>query len=524
MFIRSKLDSKTGKQYIQLCKPFRNDNGAPSNKVIASFGSLDKLIDSGNLEKIIRSLSKFHPDFEIKPKSDLNIIEISRLNWGTPKILNFIWNTFDLNSFFSSVDSNVSFDFCSATFLMVLQRFLLPCSKLETFFSQTKYWNVQNIELHHLYRTLNILSSEKDNLEKFLFEKNRTLFNMEVDVVFFDATTIYFESKEEDNFRKFGYSKDAKFNDTQIVLGLIMDKEGRPIGLEHFPGNTFDGHTLTKTLKKLKEKFNIQKLILVGDRGICNKTNLDAIKAAEYEYIVGYPIKRASTKIQNEVIEQKNYKETESFKYKTVRINEKERLICTWSEKRAEKDKYDRERFIQKAEEILEGKRSLKQSGKAKYLKTENEIQGLNEEKIEADKLFDGYYAMQTNNEELSELQIQEAYSQLWRIEECFRQLKSHYEVRPVYHWNEDRIKGHLVVCFIAFLLERHLEIELKKRNLELSTKKLRKIFQELQISLVEIEGEEMIMRGAMSKEAKQLLKVLKIREPKNMQRREDFE
>ena len=144
---------------------------------------------------------------------------------------------------------------------MVIQHLLEPRSKLGTYHHQNRYFNLPPVELHHLYRSLDILCDHKEELEERIFHKQRSLFNMQVDVVFYDVTTLSFESVKADSLRDFGFSKDGKFKEVQVVLGLLIDCEGRPVGYELFPGNTFDGKTLEAALDKLEKRFGILKNI-----------------------------------------------------------------------------------------------------------------------------------------------------------------------------------------------------------------------------------------------------------------------
>lgn len=340
------------------------------------------------------------------------------------------------------------------------------------------------------------------------------------------------KNKDDDELRKFGFSKDCKFNDVQVVIGLIMDQMGRPVGLEVFPGNTFDGHTTLQSLESLKKKFNINKLIFVGDRGICSEENLVSLVKAGYEYIVGMPLKRSSKAFKIKVLDLQSYESIDDkLKYKVIdqsstfcskantkeKITVREKIICTWSESRAMKDAYDREVLIKKAEEVLEGKSKLRKPSKAKYLAVNEEIKYLDEAKILEDKNWDGIYAIRTNNMSLSKEEIYEQYHQLWKIEDCFRVMKSHLKIRPVYHWNPNRVTGHLVLCFLTFVFERHLEIELRKQEFQLSPRKIRESIAEMQASLVEINQKKYLMRSNLSTTAKKILKTLNIAIPQDM-------
>lgn len=531
MFLRIKSSPTTKRKYLQICKSFRKD-GKVSQKVIGSLGAINDLADSGEIEKIATSLlaliGKGLPE-------DPSIKELKRYQWGAVKVIEQLWQQFELDSFIKEQKTKTKFDFKNILRLLVLDRFMNPRSKLQTYEKASEYFGVDDgeIELQHVYRSLDLLAKLKDPLEKHLFDINTSLFNMKVDIVFYDASTIYFQSKEDDELKKFGFSKDCKFNDVQVVIGLIMDQLGRPVGLEIFPGNTFDGHTVLQSLESLKRKFNINKLIFVGDRGICSEENFVSLVKAGYEYIVGMPLKKSSKAFKEQVLDLQSYQSIndDKLKYKVIdqssvfrskvnpkeKVTVKEKIICTWSESRARKDAHDREVLIEKAEEVLEGKSKLRKPGKAKYLAVNEEIKYLDEAKILEDEKWDGIYAVRTNNTSLSKEEIYEQYHQLWKIEDCFRVMKSHLKIRPVYHWKPSRVTGHLVLCFLTFVFERHLEIELRKQEIKMSPAKIRESIAGMQASLVEINQREYLMRSSLDTKAKQILKTLNIAVPQDM-------
>ncbi len=154
--------------------------------------------------------------------------------------------------------TRAKFDLTNSCLRMVIEHLLNPKSKLGIYNNQMKYFGLPEVELQHLYRSLDILSDHKDDLEKELFLRNMNLFNMKIDVVFYDVTTFYFESVKADSLKDFGFSKDNKFNEVQVVLGLLINLDGMPIGYELFPGNTFDGKTLENALEKLKKAVHVK--------------------------------------------------------------------------------------------------------------------------------------------------------------------------------------------------------------------------------------------------------------------------
>ncbi|MCL4386824.1 IS1634 family transposase [Patescibacteria group bacterium] len=520
MFIREKTSPTTKRTYLQIIRSYRTQ-GKIRQKIIASLGCLQELQEKNEIKKLARSLLKFCSQRQdITDFSSLK--ENNRYYWGAVKIIRKIWEQLKLSELLSSFSKSaqLKFDYFSAVFLMVIERLVNPCSKWKSYQNQDKYYGISKVDSQHLYRALDVLASNKEKLEKELFERNVSLFNMSVDVVFFDVTTLYFESQKISDLKLFGFSKDCKVNEVQVVVSLIIDKEGRPIGFDVFPGNTFEGKTMESAVKKLKKNFNIDRLIFVGDRGVFSAGNFEILKENNYEYIISSRIKSKSKAVKEKILDgkwdyEKEEEKGEVFKYKEIGTKG-ERLIITWSSKRARKDRADRERLIKRAEELLEGNRVANKAGARKYLKVEVEKAELNQEKIELDARWDGYYGIETNNDDLSAGVVVERYKDLWRIEESFRILKSHLETRPIFHWTEKRILGHLVLCFLAFLLERILELELKRNEINYSASGIREALNSLQVSEVEIEGRTFLLRSRVEGLANDILRCFKIKIPPN--------
>ncbi len=519
MFIRE-IVSKN-KKYLAIIETYRV-NGKVKHKCIGSLGCVDNL-NPESLENMARTLLKYCKNNK-KSLFDISTsIEKSRKKWGCVEVYKKIWDMFGLDDMLSGITNNrnISFDYFSAMFLMVLDRLIDPKSKLGCYNRQERYYGIKSVELHHLYRSLDILSEKKEEIERYLFERNKNLFNMEVDVVLYDVTTLYFESEREDVLREFGFSKDMKVNEVQIVLGLLVDMEGRPIGFDIFGGRVFEGKTLKKVLNKVSNNFGIRKVILVTDRGMLSRENIEEIKGLGYEYVIGSRIKNKSKEIKEEILKEEGYRrirneEGEVFRYKELEERGGERLICVWSKNRAEKDKRNRERLIELAEKVLEGGDSkvFPRRGYRRYIRYSKLGCVLDKEKIEEEARWDGYYGIQTNNDELKGEKILECYRNLWKIEECFRTLKSHMKARPMFHWTPKRIKGHMVLCFIAFLLERTLEIELRRNNIKVSPEKIREALSELELSEIKIEDRDFILRSEIKGLANDIFRILKIKIP----------
>lgn len=531
--------------YLQLVESYRQE-GQTRHKVIANLGRLDQLMADDTLKTIGSKLLSIADS----PLVDLeNVIELRRLCYGHT-VYEKLWGKLGMGKIFSDLIKHSSgpafqFDLCATIFYTVAHKLLRSGSKRSACEDKDTFLNLgQNVKLHNIYRSLDFLADHKEELEKALFKRQCHLFNMKVDVAFYDVTTFHFESNEADALRDFGFSKDGKINEVQVVLGMFTDQQGRPIGYELFEGNTFDGQTMVKALKILKERFDIRQVIIVADKGLNSKKNFHLIREAGYDYIVSARMKNLSKKYTEQIFDSQGFKTTHtnpqsgevSFQYKTIdyhvktKIDDKVRewtdqLLITWSRKRARKNWHDRQRQIEKAERLIEAKADLKnKKGAKRYVKTSGQkdslrAEQLNTERIDKDAKWDGYYAIQYSHKELSHDEVLDAYAHLWRIEESFRVMKSTLQTRPIFHWTEKRIKGHFVMCFIAFMLERQLEIKLKGKGIPLSPAQIKRSLNELQVSELQSGENKYLLKGANGQYGAKILRALNIRPLKNLQK-----
>jgi len=545
MFI--KITKAGNHEYVQLVQSYR-DGGQVRHKVVAKLGRVDEIEGNPSFQRIAMRLAEISKAPQ-KGKNMQAFSEAEIVNWGW-LVYRKLWEQLGIDVILEKLGQNRKYQFNvdQTSFLMAVQHLLDPRSKLGTFEHQERYLGLGEVGLNHLYRSLDFLCEHKETLEESLFQTDRHLFNMRVDVVFYDVTTFSFESVKKDSLRDFGFSKNGKFNEVQVVMGLLIDSEGRPIGYELFPGNTFDGKTLEAALEAMEKRFGIRRVIVVADRGINSKLNLKRISEKGYEYIVASRIKSLKNSVQEEILSDDGYREIclpweenkETVRYKVInylnRFREgkqtyelEEQLIVTYSSRRARKDKSDRERLVEKAQRLLQSQSSIKASNKRggkKFLKETADSQvswELDQAAIEKDARFDGYYGIQTNAKKLTVNAILAAHHTLWKIEESFRIMKSTLEVQPVFHWTEKRIKGHFVVCFLAFLLERTLEYQLRQANIEASPRDIQESLNTLTFSLVNIDDKSYLIKNKATEISKKILRLLKISSIPNMMPIEDF-
>jgi len=549
MFI--KTTKSKNYEYIKLVESYREDR-TTKHRVLYNFGRRDLIKNDKMFINMVKKLCEIAeiPTFEERKSALDNCSEATILNYGYAPYAK-LWENLGIANCMRSIQekSKIQFPLTETTFLMAVQHLLCPRSKFSTYEHQESYYGLKETELQHLYCSLDKLCDEKEFVESQLFEQNYKLSGQKVDVVFYDVTTFAFQSVIADELRNFGFSKDCKFNEVQVVMGLLIDTNGMPIGYELFAGNTFDGKIMVKALENLKKRFGIKRVIIVADRGLNSKGNLNLIKEAGYGYVVASKIKSMSDKIQAEIFDTNGYTELKDkdgnvFRYKTIEYvnaftdEEKkkhklyENLVVSFSEKRAQKDKSDRERLIEKAKKMLQKPESIKAASKRggkKYLHDTNTVEAnweLDEDKITQDARFDGYYGIQTSEKNMSAIDIMDAYHTLWKIEESFRIMKSTLEVRPVFHWTPKRIHGHFVICFLSFLMERRLEMLLndeKKNNLEISPERIREALNSMQLASVILNDEEVYIKTINQPLGNLIFKKLKLKLPKNINTKEEI-
>jgi transposase len=325
-----------------------------------------------------------------------------------------------------------------------------------------------------LYKSLDRLHKRyKQQVEEIVYQHTkRTL--KSISVVFYDMTTLYFEAEKEDDLRKIGFSKDGKHQHPQIMLGLLVAQNGLPIGYDIFEGNTFEGHTLLPTLKRIEEKYGFEKPIVVADAAMLSKANLSNLSCAQYPYIIGGRIKNESAKVKKEILQKSSgMKDGDHI---VIKREDNTNLIISYSSKRARKDTHNREKGITRLEKKIQsgrlGKQSINNRGYNKFLKLEGEIKvSIDEQRIEADKRWDGLKGYQTNTD-MKAQKVIENYSHLWQIEKAFRISKTDLRIRPIYHYRQRRIESHMCIAFAAYAIFKEMEMLLKNKGIEMSAQR----------------------------------------------------
>lgn len=354
---------------------------------------------------------------------------------------------------------------------LVLSRVVYPRSKLKTAEYFKQHLNIE-VSIYSIYRFPDELNlGLKPIIEQAVFEHTRKLLKNKIGVVFYDMTTLYFESSQEDDYRIPGFNKDGKHQQPQIIIGLLVSNHSYPLGYRIFEGNTSETKTLIPVLENFQKKFNIDKPIIVADAALLSEKNINALQENHYQYILGGRLKNEPEAIKSKVIGlgviEGNPQELKS---------KNGRLIVSYSCKRATNDRKNREKGLKRLEKKVSSgkltKDSINNRGYNKYLKLSGQVTvSIDYEKYKADNVWDGLKGYITNTK-LSPKEIVEQYGHLWQIEKAFRISKTDLRIRPVYHRLKNRIEAHICICFAAYAVYKELERLLKKNSLPLSPEK----------------------------------------------------
>lgn len=504
-----RVEKKNSGTYLRILESFRNADGKSTHRILFSLGKVEDYTPE-QLQRIGVKLFQLGGGV-VKALLHGDLQEIGRFNYGYQQIFAKALQHYGLPDIFRRIGkkSNLQFSLYDSIFLMLIERLQDPCSKRNSFFNQHEYVNLPPVALHHLYRSLDKLAANSALIQQQVFQTGRDLFNQNLDIVFYDVTTFYFESEVEkaNELRQMGFGKDGKIGNTQILFCMMIDRDKNPIGYRIFKGDTYEGHTFEKALEDLKSQYQIDKIIVVADRGMLSKNNLQITTDKGYEFIIGERLKALPKAIQGTLLDMSNYvhewiykdndDEPVTIKYTTL-LHEGKTIIATYSATRARKDKQDREDKLATAKKLLDNPSLLKKKPARYFLQSNGkETYSLNENKIKQSEKYDGFLAISTNNTYLSITEVLEQYKQLYKIEHSFRTFKSHLETRPMFHWTDSRIEGHICLCYIAFALQNFVLQKVNKTKPVFTETSLRKALDRMQVSLIKHNTEEVYMRSA---------------------------
>lgn len=496
MFFRIK--SSGTYQYLQVAESHR-DGSKVRQRILATLGRLDLLKQSGQIDSLLRSGLRFSDKLAVldaHAAGQLQPAQLTRI--GPDLVFGRLWQESGIQTILRELlaDRHFEFDVERAVYLTVLHRLFSPGSDraAESWRENYRLPGTEALELHHLYRAMAWLGEAtgemselptvgrctKDEIEERLFEQNRDLFT-EIDLVFFDTTSIYFEGEGGQTIGQYGYSKDHRPDLKQMIVGLAVDIHGWPICSLLWPGNTTDSKSVIPLVQRFKKRFRVKRVSVVADRGMISKELIAALEseALGCQYILGVRM-RSTGEVEDKVLrdkspwmeiqpERERAKDPSPLKVKEVRVEGRRYVVCLNEEQRR-KDVADREAIVAALRDQLAkggGKSLIGNKGYRKYVKTvAADAFSVDEAKIQADAIYDGQWVLRTNMDLETEL-VAQSYKHLWTVENLFRTMKSALATRPIYHRRDETILGHVFCSFLALRLRRELETRLEQTGKE---------------------------------------------------------
>jgi hypothetical protein len=484
------------RQYLQIVENSR-DQGRVRQRVLVTLGRVEQLQESGQLDSLLTSGARFAKHvLLLTAHKNGEIPTISTRRIGPSLIFERLWKETGCQQILTKLIGERSFDFPveRAIFLTVLHRLYTSGSD-----RSAQRWKIdyqigqaEEIELHHLYRAMGWLGEQlpedqqqgfsklvprctKDVVEEQLFARRRDLFS-ELDLVFFDTTSLSFQGEGGETLGQYGFSKDNRPDLKQMIVGAVLDPDGRPICCELWPGNTADVTTLLAVVDRLRQRFGIRKACIVADRGMISKEILAELEATGRPYILGVRMRRTK-EVRDEVLADKGRfrvvhgprkKSTDPspLRVKEVLVEGRRYVVCINADQ-AEHDRQQREAIVAGLREKLrQGDKSLVgNKGYRRYLRVEGSGHfAIDETKLEEESRYDGTWVLRTNTD-LPVDQVALEYKKLWMVEEWFRNCKSLLDTRPIFHHCDDTIRGHVFCSFLALLLQYELKARLKAKD-----------------------------------------------------------
>ena len=475
MFIRKRYN-KSGSFSIQIVE--KKGDSLRIIKHIGTASATDEieyllLVAKTKLNKIQGQLSLFNKKETSPINNWMNRLNKPKYKWvGFHEVFGYVFDLINYQSVFSNALLKD----------LVVARIVHPESKLSIHrWLQRKLH--RNITKDNIYRFMDTLDKDvEQKVSDHTYRFIQNILNEKIHIIFFDATTLHFETFNKDSFRLPGFSKVGKHNQPQIVIGLMVTKEGLPIGYDIYPGNEFDGHTIRSALRRVARRYGVEKVVFVADSAMLSKDNIEIIEKSGFQFIMAARIKSMSNEYKLRIQNLDNYTNNIlDIKYGS------HRLIVSYSEDRARKDRHDRDKNLEQIKKrigktndrkLVESSKITKTKvgkiGKSKYLEVLGDAEvAINYEAVRNDSKWDGLKGYVTNitNHELSSSEVIQKYVQLWQVERAFRIAKNDLNMRPIYHFKRERIRAHILLVFMSLVVSRYTEYLLK--DLNISTKYL---------------------------------------------------
>lgn len=337
---------------------------------------------------------------------------------------------------------------------LVIIRLFEPASKLRSIELLDTYFGIKHLR-KNFYKVAPHWLELKKVVESKVVAFAQQFYEFTYNLLFYDVTTLYFETFEDDELRKQGFSKDNKSEQPQILVALMVTKDGFPIAYEIFTGNTFEGHTIIPVVKSFIDNHKVKHFTVIADAAMISTTNIEELRKNNINYIVGARLGNLPNDLIDKIDQQISREDGRCIRLKTPNGD----LICSYSSTRYRKDKYEMEKQVERAEKIIENPSLNK---KVKFTKTTEQKTELNEGLIQKHKKLLGIKGYCTDLDEniLSNDLVIERYHELYKIEQAFRISKSDLETRPIFHFKEQPIKLHMLICFMALVISKHIEIK----------------------------------------------------------------
>ena len=527
MFFRTKTSGS--RSYLQIVEN-RWEDGRTRQRVVATLGRLDQLQQDGRLDALLASGARLSQSvllLSAHVHGQLPTITTRRI--GPALIFQRLWQQTGCQKAIEQLLEGRRFecDVERAIFLTVLHRLFVPGSDRAAEKWKTDYQieECEALQLHHLYRAMAWLGEElphdqqagktpfaprctKDRIEEAIFDHRRDLFT-NLQLVFFDTTSISFEGEGGQDIGQRGFSKDHRPDLYQMVVGAVLDGQGRPICCELWPGNTTDVTTLIPVVDRLRSRFGVRRVCIVADRGMISRETIEALEQDErgWLYILGARM-RSQNEVKDEVLSRAGrYRvvhpprvesdDPSPLKVKEVWVGERRYVVCL-NEDEARKDAADREAIVKALrEQLRHGDKSLVgNKGYRRYLSDDGPQRfRIDEAKIAEDARYDGKWVLRTNTEfDSAEVALQ--YKRLWMVEHWFRSCKSLLQTRPIYHRCDETIRGHVFCSFLALILRQELQARLDARGHEFEWADVIGDLDRLQLVEVEQDGKRFLLRS----------------------------
>jgi transposase len=518
MFARVKKSGNN--QYLQIVEN-RREKGKVVQRVISTLGRLDQMAEKGEVESLIRSLSRFS-ERTLLILSDKSKVSASAKKIGPALIFERLWKELEIGSIVSSLVADRKFGFSveRALFLTVLHRLFVSGSDrgCEKWRRDYRIAGTEDIALHQLYRAMAFLGEEvsdqddhthaprctKDVIEERMFDRRKNLFT-DLDFVFLDTTALYFEGEGGKTIGERGHSKDHRPDLNQMVVGALLDDRGKPIACEMWPGNTADVTSTIPIVTRLKKRFGVGRFCIVADRGMISQATMLALEEAELSYILGVRM-RLVKEVKTEVLADEtpyeevypegiHSKEPSPLKVKEVVINGTRYIVCK-NERQARRDEADRNAIVESLKEkIAKAPSSLiSNKGYRGFLTITNKSVVLDEEKVKTDAQYDGIWVLTTNTK-LKAKEVALKYKELWMVEQTFRDMKSVIDTRPIFHKRDETIRGHVFCSFLALVLKKELDDRLVSQGLQFEWADIKQDLKALQEVILEENGSTLAVR-----------------------------